>query len=457
MKFHSVKKLGIICLFSTVFALFANPFVAQEDAAAGKELFKANCASCHKIDKKSTGPQLKGAKQIWADAGEGELIYEWVRDNGALRSSGKSKRAAAVFAEFNQQAMTTFPKLSNEDIDNILYYADTYAPPVEEGPVATETEAGDTDKGGVKMWLLILGIVLLFVTFAALGVRKKLAYIAAAERGEEIGEEKSAMDKLGAWIYKNWLFALLIFVVVLFAGLADLMTRLATIGVYEDYQPSQVVAYDHSLHAGTMEIDCRYCHNSVEKSKHAGLPTTNVCMNCHKVVHESKKGTGAEEIAKLHAAAGFDKDLGDYVKDADGNVVEGKPIVWNKAHNLPDHVFFSHKQHVKVGGIDCMQCHGDVKTYTLGRVSTTAEINALVADNSDKGLIELTKPILTMGWCIECHDKKQIEVGPDASNPYYQEIHERLTLRPDVYKNIKEDGMVTVQELGGWECAKCHY
>ena len=104
-----------------------------------------------------------------------------------------------------------------------------------------------------------------------------------------------------------------------------------------------------------------------------------------------------------------------------------------------------------------MQCHGDVKTFTLGRVATTEEINALVADNSDKGIIPLTKPILTMGWCIECHDQKQIEVGPDAANPYYQEIHNRLTLRPDVYKNIKDDGMVTVKELGGWECAKCHY
>jgi mono/diheme cytochrome c family protein len=456
MKFHSVKKLGIICLLSTVFALFANPLSAQEDAAKGKELFKANCAACHKIDKGSTGPQLQGAKQIWVDAGEGDLIYDWVRDNGALRGSGKSKRAAAVFAEYNEAAMTPFPALSNEDIDNILFYADTWTPPVDDTATAV-TEEGAEKKGGVKVWLLILGIVLLFVVFAALGVRKKLAYIAAAERGEEIGEDKSTMDKLGAWIYKNWLFALLIFVVVLFAGLADLMTRLAAIGVYEDYQPSQVVAYDHSLHAGTMEIDCRYCHNSVEKSKHAGLPTTNVCMNCHANVWETKNGTGAEEIAKLHAAAGFDKDLKDYIRDENGDVVEGDPIVWNKAHNLPDHVFFSHKQHVDVGGVDCMQCHGDVKTFTLGRVATTAEINALVADNSDKGLVELTKPILTMGWCIECHDKKQIEVGPDAENGYYKEIHNRLTLRPDVYKNIKDDGMITVKELGGWECAKCHY
>lgn len=456
MKFHSMKKLGIICLLSAVFALFANPLSAQ-DAEKGKQLFKDNCASCHKVNKGSTGPQLMGAKQIWADAGEGDLIYDWVRDNGALRASGKSKRAAAVFAEYNDAAMTPFPALTNEDIDNILHYADTWEPPVQEAgaEVATNDDAGK--KGGIKVWLVILAIVLLFVTFAALGVRKKLAYIAATERGEEIGEDKSTVDKLGSWIYKNWLFALLIFVVLLFAGLADLMTRLATVGVYEDYQPSQYVQYDHSLHAGSMEIDCRYCHNSVEKSKHAGLPTVNVCMNCHANVWETKNGTGAEEIAKLHKSAGYDKDLRGYITDENGKVVTGDPIVWNKAHNLPDHVYFSHKQHVDVGGVDCMQCHGDVATFTLGRVASTAEINALVPENSDKGLVALTKPLLTMGWCIECHDTKQIEVGPDASNPYYQEIHNRLTLRPDVYKNIKEDGMITVKELGGWECAKCHY
>ncbi|MCB9198850.1 MAG: c-type cytochrome [Flavobacteriales bacterium] len=454
MNIHSVKKLGIISLFSVVFALFATTVSAQD----GKALFKANCASCHKIDKPSTGPALMGAKQRWEDAGEGQMIYDWVKDNGALRASGTSKRAAAIFAEYKGANMQAFPGLSNEEIDAIFAYADT---PVVKDDTTTVDTAGsndsNADKGGVKTWLIILCVVLLFVTFAALGVRKKLNYIGAAERGEEIEDEKPLMERLGAWILKNWLFALVCFVIILFTGLADVLTRLATIGVYEDYQPSQMVAYDHSLHAGTMEIDCRYCHNSVEKSKHAGLPTTNVCMNCHRVVWESKKGTGKEEIAKLHKAAGFDTDLKDYIKDENGNVIEGDPIVWNKAHNLPDHVFFSHKQHVKVGGVDCMQCHGDVKTYTLGRVSTTAEINALVATNSDKGLIELTKPILTMGWCIECHDKKQIEVGPDASNPYYQEIHNRLTLRPDVYKNIKEDGMITVQELGGWECAKCHY
>jgi mono/diheme cytochrome c family protein len=434
-------------------------FAGSAQAADGKQLFKDNCASCHKIDKKSTGPALKGAKGRWADAGEAELIYEWVNNSPALLSSGKSKVAAAIFAEFNKAAMTPFPSLAKEDIDAIFTYVDTWEPPVATSVAATGAEGDDKKKGGVKMWLVILVGTLLIVTFAALGVRKKIAYVDATQNGEEIDEDKSMMDKLGTWIMRNWLFSVVIFVVMLFAGLADTLTRLATVGVYEDYQPSQMIAYDHSLHAGTMEIDCRYCHNSVEKSKHAGLPTTNVCMNCHSQIHESKAGTGKEEIAKLHLAAGYDADKMAYNKDKQGNVITGDPIVWNKAHNLPDHVFFSHKQHVNVGGVDCMQCHGDVKSYTLGRVSTLEEINALVdnPDHGDKNLVKLTKPLLTMGWCIECHDTKQIDVGPTAANPYYQEIHNRLTLRPDVYKKIKEDGESTVKELGGWECAKCHY
>ncbi len=454
MNIHSVKKVSIICLLSMVFTMFAGSLMAQPD---GKKLFKENCASCHKIDKKSTGPALMGAKGRWADAGEGELIYEWVNNSAALLGSGKSKRAAAIFAEYNNSAMTAFPTLTVEEIDAILDYADTPPAAPVGGEVAVVGVEETEGSGGIQVWLIILVGTLIVVTFAALGVRKKIAYVAATQNGEEIDDEKSMMDKLGAWILRNWLFSLVIFVVLLFSGLADTMTRLATVGVYEDYQPSQMVAYDHSLHAGTMEIDCRYCHNSVEKSKHAGLPTTNVCMNCHAQVHETKAGTGKEEIAKLHAAAGYDADKMAYNLDKEGNVITGEPIVWNKAHNLPDHVFFSHKQHVKVGGVDCMQCHGDVKSYTLGRVSTVEEINALVDENTDLGLVKLTKPLLTMGWCIECHDKKQIEVGPSAANPYYQEIHNRLTLRPDVYKKIKEDGEITVKELGGWECAKCHY
>lgn len=99
-------------------------YPAGMDMKEGKYLFKANCASCHKIDKESTGPALNGSRQRWIDAGEGELIYAFIRDNQALRDSDSSVRAKEVFEMYNQSPMTPFPNLTDEDIDNILFYAE---------------------------------------------------------------------------------------------------------------------------------------------------------------------------------------------------------------------------------------------------------------------------------------------------------------------------------------------
>ena len=202
-----------------------------------------------------------------------------------------------------------------------------------------------------------------------------------------------------------------------------------------------------SCTAGEMGIDCKYCHSSAEKSKHAGIPSVNVCMNCHENVVESDYRLGStENIAKIHEAAGYDSETKKYTG-------ETSPIVWNKAHNLPDHVFFSHAQHVNpnTANIDCKQCHGNVPTYGLGRVSTTEEINQLAGTD---GIIPLTKPLLTMGWCLECHNEKSVDL---TKSEYYKELHSRLGSRPDFLRKISEDDKITVRELGGWECAKCHY
>jgi predicted HAD superfamily Cof-like phosphohydrolase len=166
-------------------------------------------------------------------------------------------------------------------------------------------------------------------------------------------------------------------------------------------------------------------------------------MNCHRNIQKGTY-TGTEEIAKIHEAAGF---------DAEGNAYTGEtsPIVWNKVHNLPDHVYFNHSQHVNVGGIDCIQCHGDVKTYNLGKVASVEDINAL------DGTTKLTRPVLTMGWCLECHQETGVEVSDKSKSGYYKEIHERLKNNPELLKKYLEDDKITVRELGGWECAKCHY
>lgn len=450
MEIHWLRKIKFLSVFGA-FMMIASLTAHAQD---GQDLFKKNCAACHKPDKPSTGPALKGARERWQEAGEGDMIYDWISNPQELINSGKSKRALEI-KDFSPTAMTPMGYLSKEQMNLILDYADSYEPPKQAAatPTGATPGAGTPEDGGnVFLWIGLFIIIVLVVFMVSLGVKKELLHLSNQQEGvEEI--EKPFKQKAGEWIVRNWVLTLLIFLFVVVTGGADLFVRLADVGVFQDYQPSQPIAYSHKLHAGDMGIECRYCHNSAEKSKSAGIPTTNVCMNCHRMITEGKT-TGTAEIAKILAAAGYDPEKRDYNRDEKGNIIEGKPIVWNKAHNLPDHVFFSHAQHVNpnAGNIDCRQCHGPVQTYTLGRVSTIDEINAYAKENSK--IIPLTKPLLTMGWCIECHNTKTVDL---TQNAYYEELHKRLENRPDVLRKILEDDKVTEKELGGWECAKCHY
>jgi len=171
-------------------------------------------------------------------------------------------------------------------------------------------------------------------------------------------------------------------------------------------------------------------------------------MNCHKGI---KKGaiTGTAEIQKIYDAIGFDPSTGTYIEGYDQ-----KPIVWNKVNNLPDHVYFNHSTHVSVGKIDCKNCHGPQNMYTVGHVPTADEINS---QEDLVGLVKLEKRPFTMGWCLECHNKKEVDL---AGSAYYQQMHERYKaseVGQRTLREIMEDGSATVRELGGWECGKCHY
>ena len=444
-------------LITRIFALLLLVvFVINFSAQEGEKLFKANCASCHNPVKNATGPKMQGVLQKWIDAGEEELIYKWVQNPSKLYNSGKSKMAKAIW-DWSPTAMTPQGHLSREEVESIFTYVDNYAPPV--AAVGGGLASGDsitTESDSSEYWWWIISFILVFVLFAILGVRRELSAAVAAKEGLLVDPTSTFVTSAQQWFLRNWFVTVLLVVgVALFAGV-ELFGRAYQLGVYEDYMPSQPVAYSHKLHAGKMGIECKYCHHSAEKSKHAGIPSVNVCMNCHAIVHEGPQ-YGTEEIDKLHKASGYNKNKQAYNIDEFGDRIE-EPIVWNKAHNLPDHVYFSHAQHVhtNTGNIDCRQCHGPVQTYTLGRVSTIDEVNAYAAtdDGMERGLIQLTKPLLTMGWCIECHNKKEIDL---TSSGYYKEIHNRIKLRADINNKIFEDDKVTVKELGGWECAKCHY
>ncbi len=144
------------------------------------------------------------------------------------------------------------------------------------------------------------------------------------------------------------------------------------------YAPTQPIPFSHKLHAGDLKMDCRYCHSNVDKGKHAGIPSTQVCMGCHQEVAPLQStAAGAKGIDKLKEVAADGVYTG-----ADGTVHQGGSIHWSRVHKLPDHVYFNHAKHVSAG-VDCTTCHGPVQSMVVMR------------QHSD----------LTMKWCLDCHRK----------------------------------------------------
>ena len=190
-----------------------------------------------------------------------------------------------------------------------------------------------------------------------------------------------------------------IFTIVLVRSCID---GLYTVGIQQNYQPAQPIAFSHKIHAGQYEIDCNYCHTGVNISKSANIPSVNICMNCHNAIETDKP-----EIQKILTA-----------------YEENKPIEWVRVHNLPDLSYFNHAQHVKVGGIECETCHGPIKEMDV------------VYQYSE----------LTMGWCINCHRETEVN---SKGNEYYDKL---VALHG---KNSKNP--LKVQDIGGLECSKCHY
>lgn len=437
------------CFGALTLVFLAGTFTTH---AQGEALFKAKCASCHQPHKNGTGPKLFQVRQKWSDGGAKEgSIYQWVNN---WQNAAATDPYAKGVAAWSPTAMQAFPELKQEEIDAILTWVDEQPEPGAEGTEGAATEGTSTDAEGEgedssMSWIwIILGIIFVTIIFAVGGVRRQLKFAAAEEAGEEVKEGLTYADEFKTWAWKYRLPVGLATLVIVISCFVLLFLRGYSIGVVEGYQPTQPIAFPHAIHTGTNGIDCKYCHNSVTKSKTAGIPSVNVCMNCHKQVTGTTPAQ-QEQIAKIYEAAGWDPSgAGRYTGKT-------KPIVWNKVHVLPDHVYFNHSQHVTVGGIDCKQCHGDMTKQTeTQKVWPVEELNKI------EGNIPLTRPTLTMGWCIECHGEKEISTGSiDTRNDgYYNEIHKRL-LNNDktLYGKYLKDGKVTVSELGGWECAKCHY
>lgn len=450
MKISNIQQVTIAKSLRLFAFLCVTFFIQHTLFAQGEALFKSKCASCHQIHKNGTGPMLSGARQRWADAGEADLIVKWVQNNAALRASGASKRAAAVFKEYAGAQMTVFSDLTDDQVNQILDYVDAQP---KEDPAKADSKGGVADpnaptteeeNGGVGIIWLIMAVLFVVIILSVGGVRRQLK---VASTGDEKYNQLTYWEefKSTAWKYRG--ISGLVGLVITIALLVIVFKSLYSINIMEDYQPSQPIAFPHSRHAGENGIDCKYCHNSVTKSKHAGIPTVNVCMNCHKQISgEGKPFAG--EIKKIYAAAGWNPNI----KPAGGYNGKTSPIIWNKVHVLPDHVYFNHSQHVVVGGVDCKQCHGD-----MTQMKDAVKVQPIEELNKIEGNIKLSRATLTMGWCIECHAAKEVVIG-DGKNAYYDEIHARLKKNKALYKKyLSNDGKLTVNELGGWECAKCHY
>jgi len=443
------RSINTWCFGALTFLFFAGTNTA---IAQGEGLFKAKCATCHQPHKNGTGPKLFEVRKKWADGGAKDgSIYQWVNN---WQAAAAADPYAATVSAWAPSAMNAFPELKKEEIDAILDWVDAQPDPAtaaaNDGAAGADAASatGEEAEEASNTWVWIMLAFIFAVIIAAVsGVRRQLKFaVNENETGDE--DSKSYAEELRTWAWKNKIPVSVFGLIVVIALIVSGFQGLGEIGVVEDYQPSQPIEFPHEIHAGVNGIDCKYCHNSVTKSKSAGLPTVNVCMNCHKQINGRTPEQQAK-IATVYEAAGWSTEgSGSYTG-------KSKPIKWNKVHVLPDHVYFNHSQHVGVGGVDCKQCHGDMtKQKETARVVPVSELNKI------EGNIPLTRPTLTMGWCIECHGEKEITAGSlDTKNDgYYNEIHKRL-LRNDrtLYSKYLEDGKVTVKELGGWECAKCHY
>ena len=442
-KNHKGSKLQKLWLLAAFLPIYLFGQDTSGDAAKGKDLFKANCAACHKLDGKLVGPPLGGI----TEKKSAEWLHKWIKNSKALIDAG-DKDAIAIFEEYNKVPMLAYDGiLSDGDIDNVLAYiadpskAEAAAPAT---PAATDTPATATPdtatasadtpaaaptapkgKGSLALVLGIASAALLLIFLAIVFKTNREIKRLAKENNQEEYLKQSKYYPLWNVFVKNKIITAVVGLLLFFTSTYFAYGYLMQVGIDQGYQPIQEIHYSHKIHAGDNQIDCKFCHSAARTSKTAGIPSLNVCMNCHKTIDEYTGPVTEQytkefydgEIQKLYNAVGWDPENMAYTGVQ-------KPVKWTRIHNLPDHVYFNHSQHVTVAGVACQQCHGDVQTMEV---------------------VEQHAP-LTMGWCINCHRTTDV----NDANPYYEKIHEQLAKK---YGKEK----LTIAELGGLECGKCHY
>ena len=391
-------------------AIAANPDVSDSEEAisAGKSVFSANCKSCHKLDQKYTGPALRGV----TDRRSIDWAKSFIKNSQALIASGDAQ-ANALYKEYNNLAMPAHEFLSDVELDNLLSYIEygDKEAAVVEGAGGTDTGQATGGSGVPSEYLTIILVVLVVVLLLILIVLGLIVSVLTKYLNSQKLEEEDAEFINQKFDVKKVLrsdaFVVIVTALVIALVAKTAIDGLYTIGVQQGYQPKQPIAFSHQLHAGQYEIECQYCHTGVVIGKSANIPSANICMNCHTHIQNvgGKEGISTE-IQKIYNA-----------------VDNNQPIEWVRIHNLPDLAYFNHSQHVAVGGLECQTCHGPIE-----------EMEVVYQHSS-----------LTMGWCIDCHRQTDIN---SAGNAYYDKL---VQLHSDSKNSLK------VKDIGGLECAKCHY
>jgi mono/diheme cytochrome c family protein len=381
--------------------------ISDDPAAitAGESLWNANCRTCHRVHQKLIGPAMAN---VWDRAPSMEWIYAFIRNSQKVIASG-DEYAVNLYNEYNKTQMTAFTSLSDEQIGNILAYvkAETIKGP--EVAATASAGAGDSAQGSaipteylnaILIGMVVILLLILVILGLIVSVLKK--YLEQKADLDETEKEVIHSPISLATITRSPGFIFLVIFLVSAIGFKAVINGLYSIGVQQGYAPKQPIAFSHKIHAGDYEIACQYCHTGVEIGKSANIPSANICMNCHTAVK-----TESPEIQKIWAA-----------------VETNKPIEWVRVHNLPDLSYFNHAQHVNVGGVECQTCHGPIEEMEVVRQHS----------------------LLTMGWCIDCH--RQTDVNT-RGNAYYDKLEE-------LHKSSSKQAM-KVEDIGGLECAKCHY
>jgi hypothetical protein len=355
-------------------------------------------------------------------------VKKWILNYSTF---AKTDPHAAEIAASRPGVMQIFEgQITDPELEAVIEYVDKWQPPVPTGPGPGQPEG----EGHGALIFGIISLILALIALILMQVNSNLKKLSDDHEG--------ILRPDPVPFYKNKVYIALFSIVLFIVGGYYTASALIDFGRQKHYEPVQPIFYSHKVHAGINQINCLYCHGAAMDSKHAAIPSVNVCMNCHKTINTYEKGpklfkedgtevNGTREIEKLLGYAGFDPK-----NAAAWDPSKAKPIVWTKIHNLPDHVYFNHSQHIKAGKVQCQSCHGEITN--MDEVYQFSE--------------------LSMGWCINCHRNTKVDFykidssGKATGNKFYS-IYEKF------HNDIKSGKMdsVTVKDIGGLECQKCHY